>query len=121
MKLFQYIEKHQRSYLYTTYQSETLLSHTGDVKIGYVSFKEHDYTPLQEATIPKLLLIVQGEGWVLGANNKKVRIKAGEAAFWRAGEYYEIGSATGMTAFSIEGLDIKPEKWLMPVADSTSL
>jgi hypothetical protein len=112
MKLYGFQADEERSFLHSTYKVNPLLSHTGDVKISFLSFQENDYTPRQEATIPQLLLVVHGEGWVAGDNGLKIYIKQGESAFWRAGESFEVGSLTAMTGLLIEGLDIAPQKLL---------
>ncbi|MCM3643227.1 cupin [Priestia aryabhattai] len=112
MKLYGFQSEEERSFLHSTYKVNPLLSHTGDVKISFLSFQENDYTPRQEATIPQLLLVVHGEGWVAGDNGLKIYIKQGESAFWRAGESFEVGSLTAMTGLLIEGLDIAPQKLL---------
>ncbi|HET9910919.1 MAG TPA: hypothetical protein VFQ13_03465 [Anaerolineales bacterium] len=67
-----------------------------------------------QATIPQLFLVVQGEGWVRGEAPDKISIKAGQAVYWKKGEWHESGTETGMTAIIIEGLNFDPAK-LMPL------
>jgi hypothetical protein len=58
------------------------------------------------AVTPQLFLVVHGEGWVRGETMEQVPIRAGQAAFWQAGEGHASGSAGGMTAIVIEGSSI---------------
>ncbi|MGG0463806.1 cupin domain-containing protein [Priestia aryabhattai] len=54
------------------------------------------------APIPQLFIVVEGEGWVTGGDQKRVSIKRGEAALWGKGEWHTSGSETGMTAIVIQ-------------------
>jgi quercetin dioxygenase-like cupin family protein len=62
------------------------------------------------AVTPQLVLVVQGEGWVRGETAQQVPIRAGQAAFWQAGEGHASGSAAGMTAIVIESRGLNPEQ-----------
>lgn len=61
-----------------------------------------------QAGMPQLFLVVQGEGWVTDESRQRVPIKAGQAAFWTAGEWHESGTDTGMMAIVIESNDMDP-------------
>lgn len=50
----------------------------------------------------QLLLIVDGEGYVCGANKEKVKIGAGQAVFWEKGEFHETSTEKGLMAIVIE-------------------
>jgi quercetin dioxygenase-like cupin family protein len=54
------------------------------------------------AVVPQLFVIVQGSGWVSGADGEREPIAAGEAVRWEAGEEHESGSEEGMTALVLE-------------------
>jgi quercetin dioxygenase-like cupin family protein len=60
------------------------------------------------ATYPQILAIVDGQGWVSGADGEPRPITAGEAAFWEAGEEHETWTDDGLTAIVIESTDLKP-------------
>jgi quercetin dioxygenase-like cupin family protein len=51
----------------------------------------------------QVLLIVAGSGWVAGADQVRVPIRAGQAACWEPGEAHTTGSDTGLTAVALEG------------------
>jgi len=56
-----------------------------------------------QTTTDQLFLVVQGEGWVRGAEPARTAIAAGQAAYWIKDEWHESGTGTGMTAILIEG------------------
>ena len=60
------------------------------------------------AAVSQLFVVVEGEGWVRGETAEQVPIRAGQAAFWEAGEGHASGSASGMTAIVIEGSKLDP-------------
>jgi quercetin dioxygenase-like cupin family protein len=49
--------------------------------------------------------VVDGTGWVSGADGERHVIDAGEAVFWEAGEDHEIWTDDGLTMIVIEGND----------------
>ncbi|CAM4048067.1 cupin [Cohnella lubricantis] len=57
---------------------------------------------LHRASIPQLLLIVQGEGVVIGQEKQEVPIRSGMAAYWEEGEWHETRTENGLTAIVIE-------------------
>lgn len=56
-----------------------------------------------QTTMDQLFLVVQGEGWVRGAEPERTTIAAGQAAYWIKDEWHESGTDTGLTAILIEG------------------
>jgi len=66
------------------------------------------------ATVPQLLLVVAGAGWVCGAGAEPTPIAPGQAAFWAAGEWHETGTATGLTAIVVEGETVNPAGLMRP-------
>src|SRR5438552_3054567 len=54
------------------------------------------------ATVPQLLAVVAGSGWVSGAEGEEHPITAGEAVCWDAGEEHETRTDSGLTAIVIE-------------------
>jgi quercetin dioxygenase-like cupin family protein len=57
------------------------------------------------ATYPHLFALVDGAGWVSGADGEPRAIGAGEAVFWDAGEEHEIWTDDGLTMIVIEATD----------------
>jgi quercetin dioxygenase-like cupin family protein len=56
----------------------------------------------------QLLAVVDGSGWVSGADGHPQPIAAGEAVVWDEGEDHETASDDGMTAIVIESPDLYP-------------
>jgi quercetin dioxygenase-like cupin family protein len=61
-----------------------------------------------EAGFGQILLALAGSGWVAGADDKRVSLAEGEAAFIGRGEIHSKGSDDGMTAFMIQVRDLTP-------------
>jgi hypothetical protein len=51
-----------------------------------------------EAIVPQILLIVAGDGWVAGPDGVRVHVRAGRGVHVEAGEPFEAGSDSGLTA-----------------------
>jgi quercetin dioxygenase-like cupin family protein len=60
------------------------------------------------APVDQLFLIVEGEGWVSGAERERVAVAAGAAVYWAAGEEHESGSDGGLTAIAVEAERLMP-------------
>jgi GrpB-like predicted nucleotidyltransferase (UPF0157 family) len=71
-----------------------------------------------EASAPQMLAVVHGEGWVSGADGRRLDVRAGWGALWATGEAHEAGSDVGMTAVSIEG---EFESWAMAVTQDIAV
>ena len=61
-----------------------------------------------EAGFGQILFAVAGSGWVAGADDRRVALDEGEAAFIRQGEVHSKGSEDGMTAFMVQVRDLTP-------------
>ena len=68
-----------------------------------------------QATVPQLLLVVDGEGWVRAETTDRIPIRAGQAAFWTEGEWHESGTDKGMTALIIESPKLEPGAFMPPI------
>lgn len=100
----------------TMYDSNFIMSRIAiteqPTRIGCMYLGESGVVGYHEATVPQLLLVVSGEGWVLGKEGEKTRITQGEAAFWERGEGHETTTDSGLTAIVIESEDLEPERFL---------
>lgn len=70
-----------------------------------------------EAPVDRLVLVVAGEGWLSGGAGDPVATRAGEAAFFRAGERHRLGSRAGLQAIVLEGEGLDPDAHLEAVDD----
>ena len=64
------------------------------------------------AANPQLFMVVEGDGWVLGEDQRRVAIKPGEAAFWQKDEWHSSGTETGLKALVIEGEGLDPSGFM---------
>lgn len=53
--------------------------------------------------------MLEGSGWVSGAEGERVGIDPGQAALWEPGEEHESGSELGMTVAVLEASIIRTE------------
>ena len=56
----------------------------------------------------QLFLIVQGEGWVAGADGERAALAAGQGAYFARGEVHSKGSETGLTAIMVQVAELEP-------------
>jgi quercetin dioxygenase-like cupin family protein len=82
------------------------------VHIGCIHLKKGGVVGYHPAVVPQLFLVVQGDGWVRADGTERVPIKAGQAAFWKAGEGHESGTESGMTAIVIEAERLDPAAYM---------
>lgn len=78
------------------------------VQVGCAHLHADGLIGFHEATVPQLFLVVAGGGWVRGAESERTPIRAGQAAFWTAGEWHESGTTSGLTAILVEGPGVSP-------------
>ena len=74
--------------------------------IGFIYIEPGGVVGMHKAPVPQLFIVIQGEGWVCGENQKKIILKAGEGVLWQAGEAHESGSQSGLTALVIQSEQI---------------
>jgi len=56
-----------------------------------------------ETTVRQVFCVVAGEGWVSGADRRRLPIRTLEAAHWDPGELHAAGTESGLVAAVIEG------------------
>ena len=109
MKIFDFSEKVGKQI--TVFQSNFIMSkivkHQVNIHIGAMHLKENGIIGYHEAVVSQLLLIVDGEGYVCGADKEKVKVKAGQAVFWEKGEFHETSTEHGLMAIVMEAEDLE--------------
>jgi quercetin dioxygenase-like cupin family protein len=60
------------------------------------------------ATVPQILAVVEGTGWVSGADGEPHAVATGQAAYIEADEEHETWTDDGMTAIVIESESLLP-------------
>lgn len=59
-----------------------------------------------------MLLIVNGEGWVRGEKSGIVKVRTGDAVYWKKGEGHETTTDTGLAAIVIESEELIPSLFM---------
>jgi len=54
------------------------------------------------AGFDQLFLVVAGEGWAAGPDEQRIKLTAGQGAYFRCGENHAKGSETGMTVIMVQ-------------------
>lgn len=80
--------------------------------IGCMHLEENGVIGYHKAVVPQLLLIVQGEGWVSGKEQTKVKVKVGDAVFWDKGEGHKTFTDNSLTGIVIEAEAIQTEQFM---------
>ncbi|PEW00161.1 cupin [Bacillus cereus] len=107
MKILDFSEKVGKhiSVFQSNFIMSKILNHQGNVRIGVMHLRENGIIGYHEAVVSQLLLIVDGEGYVCGANKEKVKVEAGQAVFWEKGELHETSTENGLMAIVMEAED----------------
>lgn len=56
----------------------------------------------------QLFLVVEGAGWAAGGDGRRVPLRAGQGAYFEAGELHSKGSETGMTVIMVQTDALEP-------------
>jgi quercetin dioxygenase-like cupin family protein len=86
---------------------------TTETRIDCMYLGMNSVVGYHQAVGDQLFLVVQGQGEVRAEGTAKVSITAGQAAFWKAGEWHETTSATGLTAIVIEAEIMDPARFMV--------
>ncbi|MGG3446267.1 cupin [Bacillus nitratireducens] len=109
MKIFDFsaeVGKHISAFQSNFIMSK-ILNHQGNIHIGAMHLQENGIIGYHEAVVSQLLLIVDGEGYVCGADKEKVKVEVGQAVFWEKGELHETSTEKGLMAIVIESEELE--------------
>ncbi|EJQ82981.1 MULTISPECIES: cupin [Bacillus] len=118
MKIFDFSEKSGKriSVFQSNFIMSKIVNHQGNVHIGAMHLQENGIIGYHEAVVSQLLLIMDGEGYVCGADKEKVKIRAGQAVFWEKGEFHETSTEHGLLAIIMEAENLE-QSIVMPIKD----
>ena len=118
MKIFDFSEKAGKciSAFQSNFIMSKIVNHKGNVHIGAMNLQENGIIGYHEAVVSQLLLIMDGEGYVCGADKEKVKIRAGQAVFWEKGEFHETSTEHGLLAIIMEAENLE-QSIVMPIKD----
>lgn len=76
--------------------------------IGIMHLDQGGVVGYHDATVPQILLIIEGKGWVRAGTGDQVNVVAGDVIAWEKGEGHETSTDSGLKAIVIEseGLEI---------------
>ncbi|ARC28616.1 hypothetical protein IEK_03383 [Bacillus toyonensis] len=118
MKIFDFSEKSGKriSVFQSNFIMSKIVNHQGNVHIGAMHLQENGIIGYHEAVVSQLLLIMDGEGYVCGADKEKIKIRAGQAVFWEKGEFHETSTEHGLLAIIMEAENLE-QSIVMPIKD----
>ena len=76
------------------------------ITIGFIHIEQGGVVGYHLAPVPQLFIVVEGEGWVEGENQKRVNVRSGEGVIWKKGEGHTSGSDSGLTALVLESEEL---------------
>ncbi|HDR7914664.1 TPA: cupin [Bacillus wiedmannii] len=116
MKIFDFSEKVGKkiSAFQSNFIMSKILNHQGNVHIDAMHLRENGIIGYHEAVVSQLLLIVDGEGYVYGADKEKMKVEAGQVVFWEKGEFHETSTEKGLMAIVIESEELE-QAIVMPI------
>ena len=80
----------------------------GEAHVYCVRFGPGGKIGAHPAGFGQLFLVIEGSGWVSGADGRRVEIFAGQGAYFARGEMHSKGSDVGMTAIMIQVKELQP-------------
>jgi quercetin dioxygenase-like cupin family protein len=85
---------------------------TNATHIGFMYLEQNGTIGYHQATMPQLLLIMSGEGFVRGEAEEYYKVQPGDAVFWIKGEWHETKTDSGITAVVIESEELNPSLYM---------
>ena len=92
--------------------SRLLWTRAGEVRVDVAFMGPGETIGLHPAGFPQLFCVVQGSGWVQGADEVEVPIVADEAIFWASGELHAVRTEHGLTAVIVQAEHLDPDATL---------
>lgn len=80
--------------------------------IGCMYLEKNGVIGYHQATVPQLLLIMNGEGYVRNEKEDYYKVQAGDAVFWKKDEWHETKTDSGLTAIVIESEELNPSLFM---------
>ena len=80
----------------------------GEAHVYCVYFEPGGQVGEHHAGFGQLFLVIHGEGWVSGGDGRRVKLAAGQGAYFGRGELHSKGSETGMAAVMVQVADLEP-------------
>lgn len=75
--------------------------------IGFIHIEKGGVVGYHQAPVPQLFIVVNGDGWVEGEDEKRVYLKSGDGVFWNKGEGHISGSEQSLTALVLQSEELQ--------------
>jgi quercetin dioxygenase-like cupin family protein len=80
-------------------------------QISCMFLEQNGLIGYHQATVPQLLFIVTGEGFVRNESEGYKKVRQGDAVFWGKDEWHETKTDTGLMAIVIESETLNPSSF----------
>jgi quercetin dioxygenase-like cupin family protein len=90
-----------------------IASGQGGVTVTCLAVRPGGTIGTHPATGEQLFLVIEGSGWIAGADGIRHPMEAGQGARWATGEVHTSGTDSGLTALAVEGSSLllfEPER-----------
>ena len=81
---------------------------SGEVRVYCVHFDANAQIGVHPTGFCQLFLVVQGSGWAVGGDGRRVHLDAGQGVFFELGEIHSKGTESGMIAIMVQAPDLQP-------------
>ena len=81
----------------------------GEVHVYCIYFESGSQIGTHPTGYGQLFLVMNGEGWVVGSDGERIKLKTGQGAFFEPGELHSKGSDIGMTVIMVQVSELKPK------------
>jgi quercetin dioxygenase-like cupin family protein len=88
-------------------ESARIAAGNGEAHVHLVTFEPGGVIGPHEAGFGQLFLVLDGAGWVAGADGQRIALGPGAVAFIQRGEIHSKGSEEGSTALMIQVRDLE--------------
>lgn len=87
--------------------SQSVAGGRGDVHVHCLRFEPGGQIGTHPTGFGQMFLVLEGSGWALGADGRRLELAAGQAVFFERGEQHSKGSDSGMTVLMLQVTDLQ--------------
>ncbi len=81
---------------------------SGEAHVYCIYFEPGGFIGEHPTGFGQLFLVMEGAGWVSGADGSRVPLAAGQGAYFENGERHAKGTESGMTALMVQVSELQP-------------
>jgi quercetin dioxygenase-like cupin family protein len=87
--------------------SQVVADGRGEAHVHFLRFEPGGKIGNHPTGFGQLFLVLEGSGWAMGGDGKRVELIAGQAVCFERGEQHAKGSDSGMTAIMLQVTDLQ--------------